>query len=84
MLQNGTLEPQIRITCPSNLMFIFIYNVCCIIYKLYYFTCFSSVIPATENNPINVRKMSDHQFPSLSLIDKNKTNGLVKISYLTI
>jgi len=33
--------------------------------------------PAVENVPISVRKISDHQFPSLSLIDKNKINGLV-------
>jgi len=33
---------------------------------------------AVENVPIIVRKMSDHQLPSLSLIDKNKINGLVK------
>lgn len=30
---------------------------------------------AVENVPIIVRKMSDHQLPSLSLIDKNKING---------
>lgn len=37
------------------------------------------VKPVVENVPISVRKMSDHQFPSLSLIDNNKINRLVLI-----
>lgn len=40
---------------------------------------FRIVKPTSENVPISVHKISDHQFPSLSLIDKNKTNGFVKV-----
>jgi hypothetical protein len=40
---------------------------------------YRSVKPVVENVPISVRKMSDHEFPSLSINDKNKMNGLVLI-----
>lgn len=32
-----------------------------------------------ENVPISVHKIPDHQFSSLSLIDKNKMNGFVEV-----
>lgn len=38
---------------------------------------YRSVKPVIENVPTSAQKMSDHQSPSLSLIDKNKINGLV-------
>lgn len=45
---------------------------------LLYFRSIIPIIPTVENVPISVRKISDHQFSTLSLIDKNKTNWLVK------
>lgn len=43
-----------------------------------YYLFFRAIMPTIENVPSSVRKVSDHQFSTLSLIDKNKTNWLVK------
>lgn len=40
---------------------------------------YRQIKPVIENVPVSVHKISNYQFPSLSLIDNNKTNGLVNI-----
>lgn len=82
MLLIGMLMPLVKIIHPSNLMLDLWFIYFFLILMLFYRPVKPAAEPAIENVPISVRKMSDHQFPSLSLIDHNKINGFVITKYL--